>query len=134
MEQPYSHVDFQRLALGAFPELREEFEVNEGLLHLDMHAFTRIAQRAKGDGDWDRYSRCIRIANELWARPDTALHNALNVSFLEHLEFSGPRGATAWQYLPPQLQLGWEAMRAYNERLHDYPGRPKPKPKGKGRS
>jgi hypothetical protein len=33
------------------------------------------------------YERGLHLANELWARPDADLRSALNVSFLEHLDF-----------------------------------------------
>ena len=117
MDGPYTHADFLRLAVAEFPALRAEFDEDAGLLHLQMHAVTRLAQRAKGEGDWDAYARCVRLAAELWRRPDAALRNALNVSFLEHLDFDGPRGPDAWRRLTAELQEGWRAMRAYNERL-----------------
>ena len=59
----------------------------------------------------------MRLAAELWRRPDEALLNALNVSFLEHLDFDGPNGPEAWGYLSPELQDGWRAMQAYMARL-----------------
>ena len=105
------------MALAEFPELREEFEQDPGLLHLHMHAFQRLAERAQRVGDWQRYDRCMRVAHELWRRPDDALLNALNVSFLEHLEFRGVQGEVAWTYLTPELQEGWRAMQAYMARL-----------------
>lgn len=127
MTQPYSHSDFVRLALIAFPELREEFEDNAELLHVQMGAFARRTQRAKGEGDWDAYARCVRLADEMWRHPDYYLQNALNVSYLEHLDFDGPRGAIAWEHLTPALRDGWRAMRAYNERLSSLPQKQKRK-------
>jgi len=117
MDGPYTHEDFLRLALADFPELREEFEEDAGLLHVQMHAFTRLVERATGERDWPKYARAMRLAAELWRRPDDALLNALNVSFLEHLAFEGAAGAEAWAYLTPELQDGWRAMRAYLRRL-----------------
>jgi hypothetical protein len=125
MEGPYTRADFERMALAEFPELREPFEWDDGRLHLQMHAFTRVAQRAKGEGDWDTYARCVRFAAELWRRPDADLLNALKVSFLEHLDFDGPRGPAAWQHLTPELRDGWRAMRAANERLMALPRKQK---------
>ena len=43
---------------------------------------------------------------------------ALNVSFLEDIDFEGPRGSHAWSLLSETLQNAWSAMAAYNERLH----------------
>jgi len=114
---PYTHADFTRMALAQFPELLEEFDENPDLLHLQMHAFQRLAERAQREGDWTTYGRCMRLAHELWRRPDYDLVNALNVSFLEHLEFRGVQGEVAWTYLTPELQDGWRAMQAYMAQL-----------------
>jgi hypothetical protein len=124
---PYLQADFVRLLLAEFPELGQEIINADGLLHLQMHAFARRMQRAKGAADWSVYKRGVRLADELWARPDADLRNALNVSFLEHLDFDGPRGADAWARLTSELQHGWQEMRAYNERiaLHSAPTRKK---------
>ena len=70
---PYTHADFTRMALAEFPELREEFEQDPDLLHLQMHAFQRLAERAQREGDWATYKPCMRLAHELWRRPDHAL-------------------------------------------------------------
>lgn len=117
MGGPYTHADFVRLALAEFPELREEFEDDPELLHLQMHAFERLMGRAKVEGDWATYARGMRLAHLLWRRPDDDLLNALNVSYLEHLDFEGPNGAEAWRHLSPELQDGWRAMQAYMARL-----------------
>lgn len=114
MDGPYTHDDCVRLTLAEFPELREEFEEDSERLHMQMHAFTRLTQRAKGDGDWATYSRCIRLAHRLWERPDEKLLGALNVSFLEHLDFDGPRGPEAWSLLTGRrcrLRLNGEVAR-----------------------
>ena len=113
MDQPYTADDFRRMALTEFPELGDDFEYNEGLLHVQMGSFAQRLQEAKGAADWDTYHRGVRLANELWRRPDEALLNALNVSFLEHLDFDGPRGPYAWTLLTPELQHGWRAMQQY---------------------
>ena len=118
--------DFVRMALAEFPELAEEFEEWHDLLHLKMGAFSRIAQGAKGEGDWDKYNRCMHVTDELLRDPDPDLENALNVSFLEHLDFDGPRGSKAWNYLSPRLQRAWEQMQRY---LHDIHGASKKSPR-----
>jgi len=115
--QPYRQADFVRLVLAEFSELRDELTDADELLHLQMHVFTRLMQRAKGNADWSVYKRGVHLAAELWTRPDAALLNALKVSFLEHLDFDGPHGPRAWAQLTSELQQGWRAMRAYNERI-----------------
>ena len=113
----YTETDFVRLALEAFPELREEFEYDEGLLHLQMHAFQRLTGRAIKGADWETFRRCVHLATELWERADPALENALNVSLLEHLEFEGSNGREAWGRMTTALKRGWEEMDAYNKEL-----------------
>lgn len=137
MDGPYTQADFVRLALADFPELREEFEEDADLLHLQMHSFERRMGKAKKEEDWAAYSRGMRLAHELWRRPDHALLNALNVSFLEHLEFGGSSGPEAWRHLSPELQEGWRAMDAYMAHLATLTAPPKkqrpPKPRRKRR-
>jgi hypothetical protein len=137
MDGPYTHADFIRFGLAEFPELREEFEEEAELLHLQMHAFERLMRRAKAAEDWSVYARGMRLAHELWRRPDDRLLNALNVSFLEHLDFDGPNGPEAWRHLSPELQEGWRAMQAYMARLAALAEPPKkqrpPKPRRRRR-
>ena len=130
---PYGQADFVRLAVAEFPSLQDEFAEADGLLHLQMHAFTRLMQRAKGSADWATYKRGVRVAAELWGRPNESLLNALNVSFLEHLDFDGPRGPEAWNRLTSELKHGWEAMKAYNDRLAARSARPRKAKRGKPR-
>src|SRR5436190_149362 len=79
--------------------------------------FAEHTQRAKGQGDWPTYERCIKLADRMWANPDAALLNALNVSYLEYLDFDGPRGPKAWSLLTPPLQEGWKAIMQYLRKL-----------------
>jgi hypothetical protein len=91
-----------------------------------MGAFAQRLQEAKGAADWEAYTRGIKLAHQLWQRPAAPLLNALNVSFLEHLDFDGPRGQHAWELLSPELQHGWRAMQKY---LRDLAALPKKKGK-----
>ncbi len=113
----YTHDDFKQLLLAEFPELREEIEDCDGLLHIEMGVFSRHTEEAMDRGDWDTSARCVRIADHLWRSPDAALLNALNVSYLEHLAFDGPHGSTGWSLLTPPLQEGWRAMMECLEQL-----------------
>ncbi len=111
--QVYSPADFARLAIAEFPQLQDEFTEYPDLLHLQMHALQRLAERAQKEKDWPLFRRIMMFADRLWQRPEPKLFNALNVSFLEHLEFGGPDGATAWGYLSRGLQEGWRGMDEY---------------------
>ena len=109
---------FQHVVLGEFPELREDFEEDEGLPYVQMGAFARLVQAAKRRADWETYRRAAMLADRLWAGADAGLRNALNVSFLEHIDFEGARGPQAWAFLSSRLQRAWRAMAAYNAWLH----------------
>jgi hypothetical protein len=108
----FTHADFTAFALTAFPELRDEFEDAEGMVHLEMAALASRADRARLADDWAAYERAIGLVDRLWDNADEELANALGVSFLEHLEFDGPSGVAAWERLPPRLQAEWRAMDA----------------------
>ncbi len=120
-DEAYDPNDFRRMLLAEFPDLGEELEACEGLLHVEMGTFARFTHAAKVRGDWETYARCVRLADTLWRRPDPALLNALNVSYLENLDFVGPRGWRAWSLLTPALQRGWPEMQAYLEALSPQP-------------
>jgi hypothetical protein len=124
----HSHADFLRALLAELPQLREAMEVCDGLPHIEMGAFARFTQKAKGEGDWDTYGRAVRLAAKLLPDADEDLRNELHVSYLEHLDFEGPRGPTAWPLLPANLQRAWHDIIEYNERLLGKPwARTKPK-------
>ena len=119
MDRAYTHTDFVRLALNVFPSLTEEFDEHRDLLHVQMGAFARLVEHAQAAEDWETYDRAVQIADMLLQRPNPALDNALHVSFLEHLQFDGPTGATAWARLPSALQRAWTRMQNYEADLQE---------------
>ena len=129
MDRAYTHSDFVRLALAEFPELAEDFDASADYPRLQMSAFARRLQRAKGEGGWDAYGRGARLAAELWRRPDHDLHGELSFTLMKALDFEGPRGALAWDLWTRDLQRAWLATRRQIEELT---ARPK-KVKGKRR-
>jgi hypothetical protein len=110
----YGRAGLLRLALAEFPELREDFEFNEGLLHCQIGDFAAMTERAVRARDWGTFDRCVAIVNELGRWPDSYLRNAIYVSFLEHLPFDGSAGRDAWSRMTPQLQQGWKEIDAHN--------------------
>lgn len=109
----YTAPDFVRMTLEEFPELEDEFREYEGLVHLQVGCLARVAQTAKKNADWRTFRRAIALIDELWKKPTPELENALNVSFLEHIDFDGPHGPTAWNTLTPALQKAWKEMQQY---------------------
>jgi hypothetical protein len=122
---PLSFSDFRRAVLDEFPALHEAFAGDDELPYLQVGAFALFTQRAKGQADWDCYRRCVRLADRLLARAAPDLENALYVAYLEHLDFEGPRGSTAWRLLTPALQAAWQRIRNYNEAIASRPGKRK---------
>jgi hypothetical protein len=112
-----THADFLKALLAEFPELREHIELCDGLPHIEMGAFATFTQKAKGVADWGVYGRAVRLAARFLPDADRELRNELHVSYLEHLDFEGPRGPAAWSLLPPDLQRAWHDIISYNERL-----------------
>ena len=125
-----SHQDFLDTVLTEFPQLRGDVDDYDGLLHPEVGAFAQFTQRAKGRADWDTYARCVRLIDRLFQHADSELENAIQVSFLEHLDFEGPRGAAAWKLLSPALQMAWKRITAYNERRLTLPTKKRKKKKG----
>ena len=117
----FSLANFGDLLLAEFPALRQDFEDFASLPYIQMGGFARLVQSAKGEADWETYAKAMAIADQLWASADDELRNALNVSFLEHIDFEGPRGSHAWSLLSKTLQNAWTSMSDYNQRLHSAP-------------
>ena len=105
--------DFVREALNAFPQLTGAFQFDEGLPHVQMSHFASLTQEAKDSGDWRLYGRCVALADKLWGCADDYLENALNVSYLEEIDFRGANGDRAWSMLSPRLQKAWKEMQKY---------------------
>ena len=97
---------FVQLVLAEFPQLGEEFAQAEGLLHLQMGAFSRFAQATIEHNELDALKRCYEV------------ENAIHVSFLEHLDFeSSPYGAEARRLLPPVLKKALDEVNEHWERM-----------------
>ena len=60
--------EFVGLILKKFPQLKEEFEEEAGLLHLQMYAFSRFAQAAIEGGDLGTLKRCYHLLVEAMKR------------------------------------------------------------------
>jgi hypothetical protein len=89
------HAEFIDALEKEFPELKERVEQNPDLLHIQMGDFAEFTQKAIDRGEIPLVRRCFLLADRFLGHADPALENALNVSFLEHLRFSGPIGARA---------------------------------------
>ena len=103
-----------------FPHLAEEMHDEDGLLHLQVAAFSHWAQHIIDSRDNKSWSQVTKAFLEIWRDCHPDVTNALNVSFLEHLDFSDGKKQRSWAYdsMPPQMQKAWDEMEAYNRKLH----------------
>lgn len=113
--------EFRRLLLKNFPELYEEIEDDEGLVHLEMGALEGLANSCIKSGDMDNLKRVYEFVSEL-CRNEKELHpdiiNAINVSFLEGLSFENEKfGEGGKKLLPPNLLEKWEAQLEHNRKI-----------------
>src|SRR6266496_2722168 len=83
-----------------FPELAEAIhdEIYEGLLHLQIAEFSRLTQKAIDDGDKAKFTKICALFKFLFLNGSPDLVNALNVSFLEHLNVTDGKKKRAWAY------------------------------------
>jgi hypothetical protein len=120
--------EFVAAAVEELPEAKEDVESFDGLPYVQIGCLAAIAQRAKGDGNWTKYQQVLNLVDRFLPTADGELSNAIHVSFLEHLDFIGPRGVHAWRLMSPRLQSAWRDIITYNEQLL---GRPWPQGKVK---
>jgi hypothetical protein len=118
----YSHSSAIHLIEQSFPSLREDLhdEVIDGLLHPQIGEFSRFAQRVIDAGDENEWIRVTAVFMELWLSCDDVVKNALNVSVLEHLNFSDQKRLQqrAFDSMPTVMRQAWREMDLYNHRLH----------------
>jgi hypothetical protein len=102
---------------SSFPCLSDELHhvYVEGLLYVQIGAFTRYAQDAIDGGDEESWSLINQVFTELWndCHPDVV--NALHVSFLEHLNFLDGKYKRSWAYqsMSWQMREAWDEMESY---------------------
>ena len=105
-----------------FPELTSELhdETWEGMLHLQISVFSQLAQHTIDEGDRLSFKRICELFLELFRNGSDELVNALNVSFLEHLNFEDAKKLRLWAYeqMPSEMRRAYEEMEEYNRQLH----------------
>jgi hypothetical protein len=137
-----------------FPEIAGELheETIEGLLHCQIAEFSRFTQMTIDTQDRASFRRVCDLFVAMFDDANAELENALNVSFLEHLDFADRDISRSWGYqlMPAKMRQAFDDMAAYNRRIHagqqagagqpatrpvEKPeGRDKPQPEAEGRS
>jgi hypothetical protein len=113
----YTTADFIEQLLTEFPELRDDVESEAGLLHNQMHAFTRLTNDAVAAGDYRALKRYFAFADRFFHHSDDFLENALSVSYLEDLDFTGRHGEGAEALLSAKLRQGRRQVLQYLDEI-----------------
>lgn len=105
-----------------FPAIAGELheETIEGLLHCQIGQFSRFAQATIDKQDRDSFRRICDLFVELFDDAEPQLENALNVSFLEHLDFSDRDISRSWGYrfMPTTMRQAFDEMADYSRKIH----------------
>jgi len=105
--------EFLKEVKDAFPEIRGEINAEEGLLHFEMNVFYRYTQKLINEGSVERVKIAYHIADRYFKLGDSKMQNAIDVSFVECLEFQNTKGNIrewAWKELPCTLKGAYEAF------------------------
>ena len=108
----YHHHDAIQLIEDRFPDLADELhdEIDDDLLHLQMAVFSRFAQTVIDFGDKATWQQVTAAFMDLWQDCDADVRNALNVSFLEHINFQDGKRSREWAFsaMPKAMQQAWQ--------------------------
>lgn len=104
--------DFLKALKEDFPNLTEVVNRQKGLLHFEVGEFRKFTQDAIRSGDTERTTKCFSLAERAYLNGNEALKNAIDVSFVEELEFNrdDESGKHAWEILPPTLKKLYTAF------------------------
>ncbi|WP_157604979.1 hypothetical protein [Rhizobacter sp. Root16D2] len=97
---------------AAFPEITSQLNAEQGLLHFEVDVFRRFAQRAIFDGERDTAVQCFSLAATYLTEGNSAVRDAIDVSFIEPMEFGSPPNERrwAWEALPEVLKNAYVAF------------------------
>ena len=117
-----THIEAIRRIENEFPQIAGELhdEINEGLLHLQISEFSHLAQSFIDSEDKPNFERVCKLFLELFYNGESDLINALNVSFLEHLNFKDGKKQRSWAYneMPKKMRMAFDEMEEYNKQIH----------------
>ena len=99
-----------------FPAISDDLhdEVIDGLLHPQMGEFSRMAQDAIDRHDGDLWREVTNVFMALLRNCTPEVTNALNVSFLEHLQFNDGKRARSWAYKAMPQPMARHGMTCMN--------------------
>ena len=117
-ERKMDRSEFLRIVKRQFPNLREPINKEQGLLHFEVAVLRRYAQKAIFDGERQTLENCFKVAEQAYLEGSRHLKNAIDVSFVEDLDFvtAYNRYDWAWDMLPKELKLLYKAF--HSDVLH----------------
>jgi hypothetical protein len=105
---------FLQLLADSFPEIAEEVldEDYIGLIHLQVGAMARYANRLIQAGRFDVLKKLFDFFHHTVTKVDSNTENALYVSFLEHVDMAGEseKAKQAHRGLPAEYLSTWQAL------------------------
>ena len=90
-----------------WPHLAAAINAEHGLLHLEMAVVRKFAQDLISSGDREALAQCFAMVEKFEAGGNENLRNAIDVSFIEDLDFSDTEKRSrrwAWDMLPGSLK------------------------------
>ena len=110
--------EFYEQLLIRYPELEEDIEYNEGLLHIDMGCLRRLAESLCKERKFKEAESCFSWVNSFFCRSKNELLNAINVSFLEYFEYYHSLSNEEFEkLLPVELFRGYKEMMEYMDKM-----------------
>jgi hypothetical protein len=97
----------------AFPELVANINSEYGLLHLEMHAFLEFVQKQIERKNTEKVVLAFQLIERHFKYGNNALVNAIEVSFLEHLDLE--KGSWALKIMPTSLVAPYKQLRQYHD-------------------
>jgi hypothetical protein len=96
----------------AFPQITAQLNAERGLLHFEVEVFRRFTQRAIFDGERDLAATCFSLAATYLVEGNASVRNAIDVSFVEPMEFGKPPNERqwAWDAFPEVLKNAYVAF------------------------
>ncbi len=79
--------EFEKTLMERFPALRDEILEDSGLEHLQCGTLSRYAEQQIEEKNWSEVKRIFGFLEEAEHGGDSAVENAIVVSFLEYFDF-----------------------------------------------
>jgi hypothetical protein len=120
MAEKIDHPQFMKMLRHRFPLVADRItDCSAGLLHLEMATLSDATIDAIREGDAKTVAEYFAFVDEMYRDADAAVANAVNVSYLEHIDFKGPKAKAihAHGLLTTRLQQAVQELEEYWEEL-----------------